>query len=313
MGKKNKIVFMGTPDFAVPSLHALYKNGYEIALVVTQPDRPKGRGRKLSSSPVKKAALDFGLDIIQPEDINAHEFYLKLSKLAPDFFVVVAFGQKLGVKILSVPGTGSINVHASILPKYRGAAPVQWSIINGDRKTGITTMLMDKGLDTGDILLTSTIRIKPDETASSLHDLLAVRGAELLIKTLDLYEAGNINPIPQNHQQVSYAPLIKKNDGRINWNMPAESLDAFIRGMNPWPGAFTFFNKQRLKILEAAPVPSDTDALPGTVLKSFPGELIIAAGKGALSVLKIQGASGKRLLIEDFLQGCEIDAGTLLS
>ena len=312
MKKKAGIIFMGTPEFAVPSLKALHKNDQDIALVVTQPDRPKGRGRKLTSSPVKETAMNLGFSVIQPSSIRTAEFMCCIEKYAPDFIVVVAFGHIIPKNILAISKIATINIHASLLPKYRGPAPIQWAIINEEKKTGVTTMLMDEGLDTGDILLSSKIEIASDDTSGTLHDRLADLGADLLIQTLIAFEAGNINPISQDHSQTTYAPMLKKNDGRMNWERPADALEAFIRGMTPWPGAFTFHENKRLKIFRAKTIVMDTEASPGTVIKSFPDELWISTGKGVLSIMELQGESGKRLLIKDFLRGYKLPPGTHL-
>lgn len=319
MDKKFKIVFMGTPDFSVPALKAIHQNGYEVAMVVTQPDRPKGRGRKLLPTPVKAAAMEMGYAVIQPETLRTDDFRKQMEELTPDLFVVVAFGHILPKDVLEIPKLGAINIHASLLPKYRGPAPIHWAIINGEKETGITIMFMDKGLDTGDILLTEKTEITRDDDAGILHDRLSVMGAELLVKALKQFETGDICPVPQDHDQATHAPILNKKDGHIDWNRPAEKLETFIRGMTPWPGAFTFHGDKRLKIFRAAPlVPKpeigneDGAKSPGTVIKGFPDELWVAAGDGPLSVLEIQGASGKRLLIKDFLRGYQVPPGTVL-
>ena len=312
MNKKAGIIFMGTPHFAVPALKALHNNDQNIALVITQPDRPKGRGRKLTPSPVKETAINLGYSVIQPSSVRTAEFSNNIEKHAPGFIVVVAFGHILPKNILTIPQIATINIHASLLPKYRGPAPIQWAIINEEKETGVTTMLMDEGMDTGDILLSSKLKIASDDTSGTLHDRLADLGADLLIQTLKTFETGNINPISQDHTQATYAPMLKKNDGRMNWKLPAESLEAFIRGMTPWPGAFTFHEKKRLKFFKARTIVMDTDASPGTVIKGFPDELWISTGKGVLSVMEIQGESGKRLLIKDFLRGYQLPPGTHL-
>lgn len=312
MKKYFNIIFMGTPDFAVPSLNALHKNDYGVSLVVTQPDRPKGRGRKVVSPPVKEAAQRFGYDIIQPLSAKDKDFFDTLSGLKPDMFIVVAYGHILSKNILSIPVTGAINLHASLLPKYRGPAPIQWAIINEEKQTGVTTMLMDEGMDTGDILLSSKEKITPVDTSATLHDRLAVLGADLLIKTLKSFETKNLTPIAQDHAIATYAPLLTKGDGRIIWGKTAENIASLIRGVTPWPGAFTFQDKKRLKILSAQPILVEFNEAPGTVIKSFPDELRIATGKGALSIKEIQGASGKRLLIKDFLMGNQMPPGTVL-
>jgi len=310
--KKFNVVFMGTPDFAVPALKALGKNRYNVSMVVTQPDRPKGRGRKTVFSPVKQAAIELGYNVFQPSSIKTKEFAEKIIKADPDIIVVAAFGHVLTEKILGLPKFGAINIHASLLPEYRGPAPVQWAIINGGEKTGVTTMLMDKGVDTGDILLSQTEEILPEDTAETLMNRLSLIGADLLIKTIKRLFANNIIPVPQNHSGATHAPLLKKNDGRIDWKMPSCKIESFIRGVTPWPGAFTFYNKKRLKIFKSMPVTSISDENPGTVLKSFPDELRIATGQGVLSILEIQGKSGKRLNIKDFLKGNFIPPGSVL-
>ena len=312
MRKKAGIIFMGTPEFAVPALKALHKNDQDIALVVTQPDRPKGRGRKLTPSPVKETATNLGYPVIQPASVRTAEFMSCIEKYTPDFIVVVAFGHIIPKNILTIPKIATINVHASLLPKYRGPAPIQWAIINEEKETGVTTMLMDEGLDTGDILLSSKLKIGSDETSDTLHGRLADLGSDLLIQTLNAYETGDINPAPQDHTQATYAPILKKNDGRMNWKLPAESLEAFIRGMTPWPGAFSFHEQKRLKFFKAKAIVMNTEASPGTVIKSFPDELWISTGKGVLSIMELQGESGKRLLIKDFLRGYKLPPGTLL-
>ena len=304
---------MGTPEFAVPALKALHKSGIDVTLVVTRPDKPKGRGRKIVPPPVKEAAISLGYEIIQPASIRTSEFSGLMTKHKPDFIVVVAFGHIMPKNIIALPNLATINIHASLLPKYRGPAPIQWAIINGEKETGITTMLMDEGLDTGDILLYSKIKIAADDTSGTLHDRLADLGADLLIQTLKSFETGKIVPALQDHTIATYAPLIKKSDGRINWEMPAETLEAFIRGMTPWPGAFTFHGDKRLIIFKAKPILMDAAETPGTVIKGFPDELRVATGKGVLSVMGIQGASGKRLMIKDFLRGYDLPFGTILS
>lgn len=304
---------MGTPDFAVPSLDLLSQEDYEIALVVTQPDRPKGRGRKLVPPPVKVKALELNLEVSQPSTLKSDKFTDQIKSIQPDFFVVIAFGHILSEKILQLPKFGAINIHASLLPKYRGPAPIQWAIINAEPYSGVTTMFMDKGMDTGNILLTKKEPILPEDTAATLHHRLANAGAELLIKTLKDIAASKIKPTPQDHSKATYAPLLKKQDGHINWQRPAEKLEPFIRGMTPWPGAFTFHNEKRLKIIKAAPISESVSEAAGTILKAFPDELRVATGKGALSILEIQGPSGKRLGIADFLRGYRLPTGTILT
>ena len=303
---------MGTPDVAVPTLKALHQSKHEILLVVTQPDRRKGRGRKLSAPPVKSVALELGYDVLQPESVKTDEFKTTIAALNPDYLVVIAFGQIIPKAVLETPDKAAINLHASLLPKYRGPAPIQWAIIKREKETGVTTMLMDEGLDTGDMLLTRKVEISNRETSGTLHERLANVGAGLVLETLDKLADGSISPVPQDEEQSSYAPLLKKQDGRIDWSRPAKEIESFIRGVNPWPGAFTFCDERRLKVYSAQYLDMETGAEPGTVLVGFPCELRVATGDGALVLEEIQGASGKCLLIKDFLCGCHIAPGTKL-
>lgn len=304
---------MGTPDFAVRSLKALHKNNYDVVLVVTQPNRLKGRGRKIVAPPVKDAALELGYDVIQPSSIKTSESEKQIAEYKPDILVVVACGHILPKNILALPKIGAINIHASLLPKYRGPAPIQWAILNMEKETGVTSMFIDEGLDTGDILLSSKIQIASDETSATLCTRLADCGADLLIETLKQLENGDINPIAQDNDRATYAPLLKKSDGHINWDMPSENIEALIRAMTPWPGAFIFCGKKRFKIFKAKSISMDTNETPGVVIKSFPDELYVATSKGVLSILEIQGSSGKRLPIKDFLRGCKTPPKTVLS
>jgi methionyl-tRNA formyltransferase len=313
MNMPHKIVFMGTPDFSVPSLRALHAAGHDIVRVVTQPDRPKGRGRKVEPPPVKKAAEKLGLAVIQPDTLRNDAAIQLLQDADADFFIVVAFGQILRESVLKIPKRGCINVHASLLPKYRGPAPIQWAVINGDTETGVTTMLMDKGLDTGDMLMTAREAIGPSDTAGSLHDRLAQRGADLMVRTLGAFADGTIRRTPQDHSAATYAPLLKKTDGLIDWKKPATRIEPFIRGMSPWPGAFTFWKNTRLKIFRSELAAAASAAAPGTVLDGVPGRLTVATGDGALSILELQSASGSRLPVSEFLRGFRIAPGDLLA
>lgn len=303
---------MGTPDFAVPSLQALHKSEHDVVAVVSQPDRPKGRGRRLCSPPVKQTSTALGYPVFQPESVRTDDFQRQMTHLAPDLFVVVAFGQILPQSLLNIPKQGAINVHASLLPLYRGSAPIQWAIINGEKETGVTTMMMDKGMDTGNILLMGKTDINPNENAAELHDRLGALGAETLIRTLGELMNGTLKPIVQDHAKATYAPRLKKKDGEIDWSLPAHRIQCLIRGMTPWPGAYTFSAGRRLKIFRSAVLKRDISVPPGTILECFPGELRVATGEGALAVQEIQGASGKRLPIDDFLCGCQLPDGICL-
>lgn len=313
MPKRINVVFMGTPDFAVPSLKALSDYGCRVPLVITRADQPKGRGRKIAAPPVKLTALELNYPVIQPNTLKNENIYEKILQIHPDLVVVVAFGHILPEKILKIPTFGAINIHASLLPKYRGPAPIQRSIINGDTETGITIMQMDKGLDTGDILLSSKEPIFPDDTAKTLHDRLADAGADLLKNALARIENKTIIPVPQDHPNATYAPMLYKKEGRIDWSLSADQIERLIRGMTPWPGAYTFYGKKRLKIFKATlkDIPSSSE--PGKVIQGFSNELRVTTGDGVLSITELQGSSGKRLSITDFLRGTSIPAGTVLT
>ena len=303
------VVFMGTPDFAVPTLEALHQSAFDLRLVVTQPDRRKGRGRILSPPPVKRAAERLACPIIQPPDIRDSDVGDRLKELAPDFLVVVAFGQILPRNLLDIPKYGAINVHASILPKFRGPAPIQWAILRRETKTGVTTIYMDHGVDTGDTLLTAETPIHARETAASLHDRLARMGGELLVKTLNGIGDGSVLPRAQNHAFATYAPLLTKKSGRIDWNKPSLEIEAMIRAMTPWPGAFCRYDAMHMKIHKASALVEPASGTPGTVVVGYPDELRIATGKGVLLIHEIQCASGKRMPIKNFLHGNPIPPG----
>ncbi|MGD9823287.1 methionyl-tRNA formyltransferase [Desulfobacter sp.] len=308
--KNTRIVFMGTPEFSVPALEALAKEpGFDVLLAVTQPDRPKGRGKKLSPSAVKQAALNLGIEVFQPEKINTPEAIALISGLEPDYFVVVAFGQILSRQMLDTPKTYPINIHASLLPKYRGAAPIQAAVLNMDEQTGVTTMVMAEKMDAGDMLLMETTPVDPQETASMLHDRLSQMGAQLIIKTIHGIEQGKITPVPQDHSKATYVSMLKKSDGRINWQGSNKAVCAHINAMTPWPGAFTELCGKRLKIFKAVPSSLSIPAsvLPGTLVCCDDKGLFVAAGNGVVQVLELMGSSGKRLDAASFLCGNKID------
>jgi methionyl-tRNA formyltransferase len=307
-----RIIFMGTPEFSVPTLMALHESRHEIVAVVTQPDRPKGRGRCLVPSAVKKIAVTLDYPVFQPVRIKEAPFVENVIALNPDVFVVVAFGHLLPGSFLSIPRLGAINIHASLLPKYRGAAPIQWAIINGEKETGITTIWMDEGMDTGDILLSHAVPIMREDTSGSLHRRLADAGAEVLIKTLDRLSSGRLVGKPQDNARATYAPLLKKQDGCMDWTKDAKSLEAFVRGMNPWPGAFTYLSGKRLKVFLVRALEGSTREEPGTAIEGFPGDFLVATGRGKLALHEVQLESGKRLSAEDFLRGCSVSPGTRL-
>jgi|Deesub1362A_J573_1020465.scaffolds.fasta_scaffold00169_31 methionyl-tRNA formyltransferase len=301
-----RLVFFGTPDFALPSLTALIEAGYSLVAVVTQPDRQKGRGRRVLPPPVKVEAQRHGLPVLQPLKAREEDFIRDLRRLGPDLIIVVAYGQILPPDIIHMPRMGCINLHASLLPKYRGAAPINWAIINGERKTGVTTMLMDEGMDTGPVLLQKEIEIDKEDTAGTLSKRLASEGAELLITTIEGLKRGEIRPVPQSGE-TSYAPPLKKADGLIDWSMPATRLHNFIRGVTPWPGAYTFLDTQRLKIIKAVPV--DGEGRPGFIERVSKDELLIGTGKGLLSIKEIQIEGRAVMDIRAFLQGHRLEPG----
>ena len=307
-----KAVFMGTPDFAVPTLQKMIDMGIEVTAVVTQPDKAKGRGKKVIYSPVKECALAHDLPVYQPVRIRKElEFIQTLRDMQPDVIVVVAFGQILPKEILDIPRLGCVNVHASLLPKFRGAAPIQWSIIDGEEVTGVTTMLMDVGLDTGDMLLKAEIPMDPKETGGSLHDKLAAVGGELLEKTLIGLEAGTIVPEKQDDSQAGeYARMLDKELGHIDFNQPAVVIERLIRGLNPWPSAYTYIDGKTLKIWEAEVLDRNYGCEYGEVAEVTRNCLIIQTGVGALSVKSVQLQGKKRMDIAAFLNGYTIEKGT---
>ena len=296
------LVFCGTPRFAVPSLEHIVRAGHDVRLVVTQPDRPKGRGMGLAFSPVKEAALQLGLPITQPEKIkNNEEFRTQLTSIQPEAIIVVGYGRIIPQWMIDLPPLGNINVHASLLPKYRGAAPIQWAIASGDAVTGVTTMKIDAGLDTGDMLLQAEMPILPTDTSESLAPRLAELGAELLIETLSRAEAGLIVPVPQNHAEHTLAPILRKEDGQIDFGRPAQEILNRLRGFTPWPGAFTQFREKGFVVHSAQP--AEAKLTPGE-LAILSDHLVVGAGHGtALELLEIQLEGKKRMSARDFVNG----------
>ena len=299
--KKFRVIFMGTPEFAVPCLAALHEQ-CEVIGVITQPDKPRGRGQKLMPSPVKAWAVEHELPVYQPEKIKTEEFTAKLEELKPDLMVVVAFGQILSQRILDIPPYGCINVHASLLPRYRGAAPMQWCVINGEVKTGVTTMFMDAGLDTGDMLLKQELPIGPDMTLEAVHDGLMAMGADVLMTTLEQLSEGTLTRTPQTGES-NYAPMLTKETGHIDWSKPAQQVHNLVRGLNSWPGAFTELDGKKYKIWLTKKTGCKTEAVPGTVVKADKKEgLLVAAGDELLEILELQ-APGKKMRAADYLNG----------
>jgi methionyl-tRNA formyltransferase len=308
-----RIVFMGTPEFAVPSLEGLLKSEDEVVGIVTQPDRPKGRGQQLSASPVKLVAQREGLPLLQPTKMKDPALLADLSAWKPDVIAVAAFGRILPAAILSLPPRGCINVHGSLLPKYRGAGPIQWALINGETETGITTMLMDEGMDTGAMLLQESLPIRPDDTAGSLSLRLAELGGRLLLDTFAQLRAGTLKPRPQDHDRATMAPLLKKEDGLINWAMPAVLIGNRIRGLAPWPGAYTFLQADRWTIWRARPIAEAAAAPPGRIVALGKDGIYVATGDGLLAIHELQPANSRRMSVVEYLAGHSMDRDMQLS
>ncbi|MET0516986.1 MAG: methionyl-tRNA formyltransferase [Nitrospiraceae bacterium] len=307
-----RIVFMGTPDFAVSSLEALIKSDHPVVGVVTQPDRPKGRGGKFASSPVKLVSQRERIPLLQPTKMKDPAFLEALRGWHPDLIAVAAFGRILPAAILQLPRSGCINIHASLLPKYRGAGPIQWAIINGEDETGISTMFMDEGMDTGDILLQKSLPIRPDDTAGSLSARLAELGGRLLIDTIGQLQAGTVVRRPQDNSRASMAPLLKKEDGLIDWTLSASEIERRLRGMTPWPGLYTFAGDERWTIWRAVPLDSMTAAPPGRVTGVTKEGIAVATGAGVLLITEMQPANGRRMAAGQYLAGHRIASGLQL-
>ncbi|QXE89378.1 methionyl-tRNA formyltransferase [Geomonas subterranea] len=305
-----RIIFMGTPEFACPTLRTLIERGENVVAVVTQPDRPKGRGQQTLPPPVKVVAQEHGIPVLQPVKVRLPESIEEIRALQPDLIVVVAFGQILPKALLEIPKHGCINVHASLLPRYRGAAPLNWCIINGEAETGVTTMMMDVGLDTGDMLLKSATPIDPDEDTQSLHDRMSQLGAELLAQTLDRLVAGELTPEKQDDSLTCYAPMMKKEDGLINWTRSAQDIKNQVRGMTPWPGAFSFLDDKLLKVYKVQTAAGTGN--PGEVVAAGRDGIEVACGEGSLLIRELQLEGKKRMAAGDFLAGYKVPAGSLL-
>lgn len=318
-----RIVFMGTPDFSVPALKALVEAGHQVIAVVTQPDKPKGRGKEVQMTPVKIQAMEYGIPVYQPAKVREASFVEVLKGLEADVYVVIAFGQILPKAVLELPKYGCINIHASLLPKYRGAAPIQWCVIDGEGETGITTMMMDVGLDTGDMLEKAVIPIEEKETGGSLHDKLSMAGGDLILSTLKKLEEGTLVRTPQTDEGTCYAKMLTKSLGDIDWNQGAVSIERLIRGLNPWPSAYTMWNGKTIKIwaadviagreaadfLSESGVPAETGTAPGTVVCSDKRGLVVSTGGGLLSIRELQMEGKKRMDTPAFLRGYPIPAG----
>lgn len=308
-----KVIFMGTPDFAVPCLDMLVKEGHEVCLVVTQPDKPKGRGKKMLFPPVKEKAIEYGIEVFQPVKVKEEEAVEKLRSYNADIIVVVAFGQILPESILNMPKYGCVNVHGSLLPKYRGAAPIQWSVINGDTKTGVTTMYMEKGLDTGDMLLKAEFDITSEDTYGTVHDKMCVMGADVLKETLVKIENGTIVREKQDDALSNYAPMISKETGHIDWNKTSFEIINLIRGLDPVPAAWTVYNGEVLKIWKAVKFECDNStAKCGEIADITKKGFVVKTGDGFVLVTEIQARGGKRMATDAYMRGHAVEKGIVL-
>ena len=300
------IVFMGTPEFALPTLEKIYNSSHSILSVITQPDRPKGRGQKQVDSPIKKFALENNLPVLQPATVNTKEFIVSLLENRPDYIIVVAFGQILSETLLKVPKQFCINLHSSLLPKYRGAAPINRAILNGETRSGVTTMIMDKGMDTGDILLVDETPIEQNDDAQCLHDKLSEQGGKLVLETLSRLQKNDLLPTPQNSDLASYAPKLKKDESLIDWKIDAESIFNKIRGLSPWPGTHTLYNGKRLAILKGEIVLGESSDRPGHVERITDTGIEVGTGKNRLKITELKLEGKKAMPVKSFLSGYKI-------
>ncbi len=309
-----KIVFMGTPDFAVPSLEMLVNEGYEVVAAVTQPDKPKGRGNKLTAPPVKEFAIKNGIQVLQPAKIKTSEFVEQMRELRPDLLITAAYGKILSKELLEVPVLGCINVHGSLLPEYRGAAPINWAVINGEEKTGITTMFTDVGLDTGDMLLKSELAIGPDMTVGELHDKMAVLGAQVLRDTLSELKKGTLKRIPQDDSVSTYAPMMNKELGLIDWSKKASEIHNLVRGTDPWPGAYTLLEGNRMRVWKTVLTKESADSCQenGRILKVDDQGILVKCSDENLLLLEVQFDSSRRMSVKEYIRGHEIKTGETL-
>ena len=314
-----RVIFMGTPDFAVETLEEIIAAGHEVVLVVSQPDKAVGRSKALKYTPVKACAIEHGIEVYQPERIRDTECVEHLKGYQPDIIIVEAFGQIIPKVILDMPKYGCINVHASLLPKYRGAGPIQWAVINGEKESGVTTMYMCREIDKGDMLLKDTVTLDPKETGDSLHDKLSMMGGPLLLKTIDQLEDGSAVRIPQCEEESTYAPKLEKTMGNIDWTMDADRIERLVRGLNSWPGTFTKIHGKTVKIWDCDVVCQETltesqaAAMPGTVIVSEKDQLIVKAGNGALSLRMLQPEGKKNMTVDAYLRGYPIAQGELFT
>lgn len=304
-----KVIFMGTPDFSVGILEAIIEAGHEVVLVVTQPDKPKGRGNTMQFPPVKECALSHNLEVFQPVKIRDTQNIEHLKSFQADIMIVAAFGQILPKSILDMPKYGCVNIHASLLPKYRGASPIQWAVINGDEISGVTAQRMDVGIDTGDMIAKRELRLAKDETGGSLFDKLADLGAKLCVETMDLIATGKASYTPQNHEAATHTALISKELGNIDWNKSAVEIERLIRGLNPWPSAYTKLDNKTFKIWKAEVLDDSTEYAAGCIVKVDKKDLVVQTGKGLLALKEVQLEGKKRMEVDAFLRGYEMEQG----
>lgn len=306
------IVFMGTPEFAVPSLTSLYENGYNISLVVTQKDKPRGRGKKMRPTPIKKRALELGLEVYQPDSINSTESINKLRGLSPDCIVVIAFGQILKREVLDIPRYGCINIHASLLPKYRGAAPINWAIINGEKETGITIMEIDEGLDTGDMLNYKKIPIMEEDDSETIHDKLSILGSQLIVETIEGLKDGSVVKVPQDDSLSTYASMLSKDTGKIDWNSSGGKIENLVRGLKPWPSAYMIYNGENVKIHKVKVAEKFSKEGNGVVVKVSNEGIWVNCDDSCIIIEELQFPSKRKMHVSEYLRGNQFESNIRL-
>ncbi len=307
------IIFAGTPDFSVPILESLHKEGYNIKMVITQQDRPKGRGKQMQPTPVKEKALELGLEVYQPKNINSRESLDKIKEANPEVIVVVAYGQIFKTEILNLPKYGCINIHASILPKYRGAAPINWVLINGEKETGVTIMQMEEGLDSGDMYYKKRIDIKPEDDAFTIHDKLSILGAEAIVESLDKIVIKELEGEEQDHSLSTYAPMLSRDTGKIDWNKKNFEIVNLIRGVKGWPSATTYYEDEKIKIHLAKTIDEDYSDIPGEIIKVDDDGVLVQTGKGSILIEELQFPNKRKMNVSEYIQGNEIKEKTVLT
>ncbi len=304
-----RIVYMGTPDFAVGALESIIAAGHEVVLVVTQPDKPQGRGKAEKFTPVKECALKHDIPVFQPNKIKSTEAVAHLKQYDADVFVVAAFGQILSQEILDMPKYGCINIHASLLPRYRGSAPIQWVILNKEKETGVTIMQMDAGIDTGDMLLQKGFEITDSDTGETVHDKLSALGAEMIVDALRKLESGTLVPTPQTEENTCYAPMLTKGLGCVDWSKDADTIDHYVRGLYPWPGSYTFLEGKKVKLFSVVPQEQAQAGNPGEIIAVEKDSIVVATGEGSIKILELQLEGKKRMPVKDFLLGYQLKPG----